>query len=78
MTPIDWFSGRPNNLSWYEENVEYGGCREISSQEARGVGEQPRSRVKDCQAEEGDRPHTVEDLEKETKLELIAEDGDRG
>ena len=44
--------------------MEDGGCREISSQEARGVGEQPRSRVEDCQAEEGDRPHTVEDLEK--------------
>ena len=50
--------------------MEYGGCREISSQEARGVGEQPRSRVEDCQAEEGDRPNPVEDLEKR-QLEMI-------
>ena len=44
--------------------MEDGGSREVSRKEAGGVGQQPRSRVEDCEAEEGNRPHTVEDLEK--------------
>ena len=43
--------------------MENGGCREIASEQTRGVGKQSRSRVQDGQAEEGDRPHTVEDLQ---------------
>ena len=48
--------------------MEDGGSREVSRKEAGGVGQQPRSRVEDCEAEEGDRPHAVEDLE---QLELV-------
>ena len=43
--------------------MENGGCREITGEQTRGVGKQSRSRVQDGQAEEGDRPHTVEDLQ---------------
>ena len=44
--------------------MENGGCREITGEQTRGVGKQSRSRVQDGQAEEGDRPHTVEDLQR--------------
>ena len=43
--------------------MENSGCWEIASEQTRGVGKQSRSRVQDGQAEEGDRPHTVEDLQ---------------
>ena len=49
-----------------EEYVEHGGGREVSGQEARGVG-QHRTRVDDVQAEEGDRPHAVEDLQRKKR-----------
>ena len=44
--------------------MENSGCWEIASEQTRGVGKQSRSRVQDGQAEEGDRPHTVEDLQR--------------
>ena len=44
--------------------MENSGCREITSEQTRGVRKQSRSRVQDGQAEEGDRPHTVEDLQR--------------
>ena len=44
--------------------MEDGGSGEVASKEAGGVWQQPCSRVQDCQAEEGNRPHTVEDLKK--------------
>ena len=44
--------------------MENGGCWEITGEQTRGVGKQSRSRVQDGQAEEGDRPHTVEDLQR--------------
>ena len=43
---------------------------EIPGEKAGGVGEQPRPGIQDCQAEEGDRPNPVEDLEKR-QLERI-------
>ena len=44
--------------------MEDGGSWEVASKEAGGVWQQPCPRVQDCQAEEGNRPHTVEDLKK--------------
>ena len=43
--------------------MENSGCWEITGEQTRGVGKQSRSRVQDGQAEEGDGPNPVEDLE---------------
>ena len=45
--------------------MEDGGGREVAGQEAAGVG-QDGAGVDDVQAEEGDRPHPVENLEGES------------
>ena len=48
------------------------GCRQVPSQQAGGVWKQSRTRVEDCQAEESNCPHTMEDLKEGGQLKLIS------
>merc|ERR1712223_532199 len=67
---------RQGVVAWYEEDVENGGCREITGEQTRGVGKQSCSRVQDGQAEEGDRPHAVEDLKADKAGECEEREGE--